>query len=161
MITHGPKIAGVAASASTAPTFTLRNPVTLTEITGFTHHVDASDVRHVASDVTQMDGSGNIDAISGYGEYIEVTLELMPTGGTQAQQRTAMTLPPMMSTVETAGFIPFAAGPFVNAMNTVGGSRFIYVSGGSIRLDSKGFATLSLPLRRYPNIAASTAAIAS
>jgi len=158
MITHGVKIAGTGNTA-TPPTFTLTRPDNSTAISGFTNHVDSADIRHVASDVTQMNGSGDIDAVSFYGEYIEVTLELMPTGATKAAAETAMTLPPVGSTVQTAGFRAFAVGPFADAMNAGSSSRFIYPGGGSIRLDSKGFATMSLPLRRYVSVTGNAAAI--
>jgi hypothetical protein len=121
--------------------------------------VNNYDLTHNASSVQSSDGSGNIDASATFGEFLEATFELMPAGASLDDAEDSARLPALGSTLVISGANTIAAGSFPDAINSGTGSRWIYEGGGSVRFASDGFATVSITCRRYPNIAATTAAV--
>lgn len=157
--THGTKIFGTKRT-TTAVTFALYEANSnLISSSGYVMPtVSNYDLTHNASSVQASDGSGNIDASATFGEFLEATFELMPTGTTLANAELSCRLPPLGATLVISGANEIFAGSFSNAINSGTGSRWIYEGGGSVRFASDGFATVSITCRRYPNIAATAAA---
>ena len=159
-------IFGVSATAGTPPTFTIYDQSGSSLAAGYINPITSSaSVTHSASTDTVTNESGDVVAVIGHGEYLEATFELVPVGATTvADARKAATLPPLMSSIVTAGFDVIRMGPFTDGLNVAGtggveNSRWIYNGGGSVKISSDGHATVSLPLRRYPGIVGGTAIV--
>jgi hypothetical protein len=160
--TLGAKIFGT--SKTTTPVSFTQYLANTTEITGsgfIMPTVSNYDLTHNASSIQSSNGSGDIDASATYGEFLEATFELVPQGTTIGNAELSCRIPQLGSTFVIANANVVSCGSFADAINSGSGSRWIYEGGGSLRASSDGFATVSLTLRRYPNIAATTAALVS
>jgi len=144
---------GTSSVAATPVTFTIYNQSNTSLGAGYVMPtVTGYNLTHNAEVARTKDGNGDIDAVTGHGEYIECQFDLLATGTSLANARLSATVPPVMSTVVIAGADVIACGPFADAVNSGSGSRWIYEGGGSVKFTADGHATLSLTLRRYPNI---------
>ena len=158
-------IFGVSATSGTPPTYTIYDQSGTTLGSGYVSPTTSgASLIHSASTDTVTNESGDVIAVVGHGEYLECTFDLIPTGTTAANARKGATLPPLMSSVVTAGFDVVRIGPFADGFNVAGGSvpetsRWLYYGGGSVKISSDGHATVSLPLRRYPGIVGGAAII--
>jgi len=136
--------AGSAVSGYIMPTVTGHN---------ITHNVGATETK---------DESGDIDAVTFHGEYIECAFTLLPTGTTSANALASARIPQPGATMTVSGGPVMAVGSFSDALNVGSGSlpataKWIYSGGGSIQRSSDGHATLNLTFRRYPLIVGGTA----
>jgi hypothetical protein len=160
--THGTKIFGT--SKTTTPvSFELReaNTTLITSAGYVMPTVSNYDLTHNASSTQSSNGSGDIDASATFGEFLEATFELVPAGSSLANAELSCRIPPLGATLVISGANTITAGSFADAINSGSGSRWIYEGGGSLRFTSDGFASVSITCRRYPSIAATTAATVS
>jgi hypothetical protein len=145
-----------------APTFTLNDAAgsavsgyIMPTVTGYniTHNVGATETK---------DESGDIDAVTFHGEYIECAFTLLPTGTSSSNALASARIPQPGATMTVSGGPVMAVGSFSDALNVGSGSlpataKWIYAGGGSIQRSSDGHATLNLTFRRYPLIVGGTA----
>lgn len=124
-------------------------------VTGYniTHGVGATETKNA---------SGDIDAVTYHGEYIECAFTLLPTGSSTANTLASSRVPAPGSTMTISGAPVTAFGSFSDALNVSGSSlplnaRWIYTGSGSIQRSSEGHATMNLTFRRYPGIVGGTA----
>lgn len=141
-----------------APAFTLYEPgggsasgYIMPTVNGFTltHNVGESQTK---------DESGDIDAVTFHGEFIECAFTLLPTGSSSADALASARIPAPGSTITITGAAVQACGSFADAINVASSgslpatARWIYGGGGSVQRSSDGHAVLNLTLRRYPKI---------
>lgn len=146
-----------------AVTFTLIGPDGTT-VSGYVMPtVNSANITHNGATNETKNTSGDIDAVTVSGEYIECAFTLIPTGTSSANALTAATVPKANSTVTISGARVIAVGPFSDALNVASSgslpdtARWIYTTGGSLAISSEGHASLNLTMRRYPAIAGGTA----
>lgn len=139
-------------------TFTIYDQAGTTLGSGFVMPtVSGFNLTHNGEVARTKNASGDVDAVTGSGEFIECAFTLLPTGTSAANALKSSLLPPLMSTVVISGAKVIRVGPFTDAINVAGGSapensRWIYEGGGSVQFSSEGHATLNVTLRRYPGI---------
>lgn len=147
-----------------APLFVLKTPGNgNTDVTGYVMPtVTGYNITHNVGATETKDESGDIDAVTFHGEYIECAFTLLPTAGTSANALLSARIPAPGTTMTVSGAPVMPVGSFEDALNTGTGSlpataRWIYAGGGSIQRSSDGHATLNLTFRRYPQIVGGTA----
>ena len=157
--THGKgPLFGTSAVAITPVAFSIYQATSASPISGYIMPtVTGYNLTHNGEVARTKDGNGDIDAVTGHGEFIEGQFEMLCTGTSLANARISATIPTLMATVVISGADVIACGPFADAVNSGSGSRWIYEGGGSVKFSQDGHATLSLTLRRYPNIAGGVA----
>jgi hypothetical protein len=124
--------------------------------------VTGYNITHGLGTTETKDESGDIDAVTFHGEYIECAFTLLPTGSTSGNALTSAKVPAPGSTMTISGAPASEFGSFTDALNVSGSTlpqsaRWIYAGGGSIQRSSDGHATLNLTFRRYPLIVGGTA----
>lgn len=140
-----------------APTFVLKTAANV-DVSGYIMPtVTGYNITHNVGSTETKDESGDIDAVTFHGEYIECAFTLLPTGATSANALASATIPQPGATMTVTGGPIMKVGSFDDALNVGTGSlpataRWIYVGGGSIQRSSDGHATLNLTFRRYPLI---------
>lgn len=140
-----------------APTFVLKTAANV-DVSGYIMPtVTGYNITHNVGSAETKDESGDIDAVTFHGEYIECAFTLLPTGATSANALASATIPQPGATMTVTGGPIMKVGSFDDALNVGTGSlpataRWIYVGGGSIQRSSDGHATLNLTFRRYPLI---------
>jgi hypothetical protein len=154
---HGPNLFGTQA-AQTAVTFVLQEP-DLTTVSGYVAAVTAIDVTHNGDISEARNGSGAHTGVAVFGEVLEATFELLPTGANVAAALVAARIPKLGSTLQVSNAKVISVGSFADAINAATGHRWIYLGGASLRQSSDGGpTTLSLPVRKYPLILGNAAA---
>lgn len=143
-----------------AITFTLYPPDSGTAVSGYVMPtVNSANITHNGQTNETKNTSGDVDAVTVSGEYIECAFTLIPTGTSNANALLAATVPEANSTVTISGARQIAVGPFADALNVASSgslpdtARWIYTTGGSLAISSEGHAALNLTMRRYPAIA--------
>lgn len=140
-----PSSGGAAISGYVMPTVTGYN---------ITHNVGLTETK---------EESGDIDAVTFHGEYIECVFTLLPTGSSTANALNSARIPEPGSTMTISGAPISRVGSFSDALNVASSgslpdtARWIYSGGGSLQRSSDGHATLNLTFRRYPAIIGGTA----
>jgi len=147
-----------------APLFALKTPGNgTTDVVGYIMPtVTGYNVTHNVGVAETKDESGDIDAVTFHGEYIECAFSLLPTGASSTNALASARIPEPGTTMTVSGAPIFSAGSFADALNTGTGSlpataRWIYIGGGSLQRSSDGHAVLNLTFRRYPSIVGGTA----
>jgi hypothetical protein len=146
-----------------APTFVL-NDAAGSAVSGYVMPtVSGYNITHNVGATETKDESGDIDAVTFHGEYIECAFTLLPTGTTSANALASATIPQPGATMTVSGGPITKVGSFSDALNVSGSgglpgtAKWIYAGGGSIQRSSDGHATLNLTFRRYPLIVGGTA----
>jgi hypothetical protein len=145
-----------------APTFVL-NDAAGSAVSGYIMPtVTGYNITHNVGSTETKDESGDIDAVTFHGEYIECAFTLLPTGASSANALASARIPQPGATMTVSGGPITAVGSFSDALNVGSGSlpataKWIYAGGGSIQRSSDGHATLNLTFRRYPLIVGGTA----
>lgn len=156
-------IRGTSAAVGTPVTFTITTAAG-GSISGYVMPITSGiQITHTASRDNVIDGDGEVVGVGAWGEYLEATFTLIPSAATLANARISATLPTVLSTVAITGADVIAVGPFADAINVTsgdpGGNKWIYEGGGSLSVTAGGQTTMTLPLRRYPEIAGGTAIV--
>lgn len=152
-------IRGTGAAVGTPVSFTITTAAG-GSIAGYVMPITSGiSLQHQSSRDLLLDGDGEVSGSGAWGEYLEATFTLVPSGTTLANARVSATLPTIMSTVAITGADVVAVGSFADAFNTNGSStqKWIYEGGGSLGFTQSGQATMTMPLRRYSAIAGGTA----
>jgi hypothetical protein len=145
-----------------APTFVL-NDAAGSAVSGYIMPtVTGYNITHNVGSTETKDESGDIDAVTFHGEYIECAFTLLPTGASSANALASARIPQPGATMTVSGGPITAVCSFSDALNVGSGSlpataKWIYSGGGSIQRSSDGHATLNLTFRRYPLIVGGTA----
>lgn len=119
-------------------------------------------VSHQADVKRGLDQDGDIASLSASGEFLECQFDIVPEGSTIANAKKSAGLPPILGTFEISGLPIIAMGAFTDALNTddANTQRWVYEGDGEINVLAEDDATMSLTLRRYPNMTG-TAVISS
>jgi hypothetical protein len=146
-----------------APTFVLKTAANA-DVSGYIMPtVTGYNITHNVGSTETKDESGDIDAVTFHGEYIECAFTLLPTGASSANALSSARIPQPGATMTVSGGPITAVGSFADALNVASSgslpdtARWIYSGGGSIQRSSDGHATLNLTFRRYPLIVGGTA----
>lgn len=159
------KTFGVAQAVGMAPVLTLYNAAGTSLGTAYVSPtITSASVTHsFASDETK-DANGDIDAVIYHGEYIEISLEIIPTGTSNTSGTAGyisallgMTQPPIGSSASISGAPIFPAGPFADAINVdvssaTTAAAWRYAGGWSSKFSSEGHGTVTATFRRYPKL---------
>lgn len=89
-------------------------------------------------------------------DVLECTFEVIPEGTTVANAKKSAGLPAAGTAFTLSGLPVIEMGGFADALNDAGTSPWIYEGGGSINMMANGKSTLTLPLKRYPQITSGT-----
>lgn len=124
--------------------------------------VTGYNITHGLGTTETKNESGDIDAVTFHGEYIECAFTLLPTGSSSVDMLKSAKVPAPGSTMTITGAPISEFGSFTDALNVTGSTlpqsaRWIYIGGGSVQRSNEGIATLNLTFRRYPLIAGGAA----
>lgn len=141
-----------------APTFVL-NDAAGSAVSGYIMPtVTGYNITHGVASTETKNESGDIDAVTFHGEYIECAFQLLPTGATSAEALASARIPQPGATLTISGAPVMAVGSFSDALNVSGSgglpgtAKWIYYGSGTVARSSDGHAALNLTFRRNPLI---------
>lgn len=114
-------------------------------------------VNHTADAERVKGQSGKTTGLIYEDDVLECTFEVIPEGTTVANAKKSAGLPAAGTAFTISGLPVFEMGGFADALNDAGTNPWIYEGGGSITLIAAGKSTLTLPMKRYPQVASGTA----
>jgi len=150
------------------PAVFVMNSASGSAVTGYvTPNIQSGGITHGLESSKIKSTTGEYVGIILHGEMLECTFDCIPEGSvldvnfaTTGSPSISARLPVVGGQVQITGLPIIPIGSFTDAFNTnaTNVQRWVYEGGGSIKGDSGSHWTMTLPLKRYPSIAAAAVA---